>query len=121
MVNINLKITSNKNPRFRDKDTENFYLGERVLKLQELSKSDKQSAHRKVVLVYKAKSWSEITMYFPYGASGSRLEKIGDKGQHSIRLSKQYRLLFFWDKAQKHTYDLGINKHDKKYGKTVIK
>ena len=27
-------------------------------------------------------------MYFPYGASGSRLEKIGDKGQHSIRLSK---------------------------------
>jgi plasmid maintenance system killer protein len=43
-------------PRFRDKDTENFYLGERVLKFQELSRSDKQSAHRKVVLVYQAKN-----------------------------------------------------------------
>ena len=80
-------------PRFRDKETENFYLGERVLKFQELSRSDKQEAHRKIVLVYKAKDWSEITLYFPYGASGSRLEKIG-KDQHSIRLSKKYRLIF---------------------------
>ena len=31
-----------KDPRFRDKDTENFYNGERVLKFQELSRSDKQ-------------------------------------------------------------------------------
>lgn len=43
-------------PRFRDKDTENFYLGERVLKFQELSRSDKQEARRKVVLIYQAKS-----------------------------------------------------------------
>jgi plasmid maintenance system killer protein len=45
-----------KDPRFKDKDTENFYLGERVLKFQEFSRSDKQSAHRKVVLVYQAKN-----------------------------------------------------------------
>ena len=45
-----------KDPRFRDKDTEDFYNGERVLKFQELSRSDKQNAHRKIVLVYKAKS-----------------------------------------------------------------
>jgi len=82
-----------KDSRFKDKDTEDFYLGERVLKFQEISKSDKQEAKRKVVLIYKAKSWQEITMYFPYGASGSRLEKISSN-QHSIRLSKQYRLLF---------------------------
>lgn len=106
-----------RDPRFRDKDTEDFYNGERVLKLQELSRSDKQSAHRKVVLIYQAKSWKEITLYFPYGTSGSRLEKIGDKGQHSIRLSKQYRLLFYWDKKQQYSYDIWINKHDKKYGK----
>jgi plasmid maintenance system killer protein len=58
MVTQNLKINSNtnKNPRFKDKDTENFYLGERVLKFQELSRSDKQEAHRKVVLIYQAKS-----------------------------------------------------------------
>jgi hypothetical protein len=43
-------------PRFRDKDTEDFYHGEKVLKFQELSRSDKQEAHRKVVLVYKAKN-----------------------------------------------------------------
>jgi len=52
----NLKITSNKNPRFKDKDTENFYHGERVLKFQELSRSDKQEVRRKVVIIYKAKS-----------------------------------------------------------------
>lgn len=45
-----------KDPRFRNKDTEDFYNGERVPKLQELSRSDKQEAHRKVVLIYKAKS-----------------------------------------------------------------
>ena len=104
-----------KDLRFKDKDTEDFYLGEKVLKFHEISRSDKQNAHRKVVLIYKAKSWKEIEMYFPYGASGSRLEKIGDK--HSIRLSKQYRLLFIWDKEQKNAYDISINKHDKKYGK----
>jgi plasmid maintenance system killer protein len=104
-------------PRFKDKETEDFYNGKKVLEFQEISRSDKRPAHRKVVLIYQAKSWREITMYFPYGASGSRLEKIGDKGQHSIRLSKQYRLLFYWDKEQQCSYDILINKHDKKYGK----
>jgi len=42
-------------PRFRDKDTENFYLGERVLKFQKLSRSEKQEAHRKIVIIYQAK------------------------------------------------------------------
>ena len=105
-----------KDPKFRDKDTENFYHGERVLKFQALSRSDKQEARRKVVLIYQAKSWKEITLYFPYGASGGRLEKIG-KDQHSIRLSKKYRLLFCWDKEQKHAYDIWIDPHSKKYGK----
>lgn len=45
-----------KDPRFRNKDTENFYLGEKVPKFQGLSRSDKQNAHRKVVLVYQAKN-----------------------------------------------------------------
>ncbi len=106
-----------KDNRFKDKDTEDFYNSERVLKFQELSRSDKQEAHRKVVLIYKAKNWQEITMYFPYGASGSRLEKIGNKGQHSIRLSKKYRLLFWWDKKQQCSYDIWIDPHSKKYGK----
>jgi len=106
-----------KDPRFRDKDAEDFYKGEKVLKFQELSRSDKQEAHRKVVLIYQAKSWKEITLYFPYGASGSRLEKIGNKGQHSIRLIGKWRLLFYWDKEQKQTYDIWIDPHSKKYGK----
>jgi len=55
-------------------------------------------------------------VYFPYGASGSRLEKLG-KDQHSIRLSKKYRLIFRWDKAQKRAYDIWIDPHSKKYGK----
>ena len=93
MVNKNLKTNLNIDEKFKDKDTKNFYLGERVPKFQELSRSDKQSAHRKVVLVYQAKNWQEIILYFPYGASGSRLEKM-DKDQYSIRLSKQYCLIF---------------------------
>ena len=105
-----------KDNRFRDKATEDFYHGEKVLKFQEISKSDKQTSHRKVVLVRNAKSWREITMYFPYGASGSRLEKISND-QHSIRLNKQYRLLFRWNKEEKHAYDIEINPHDKNYGK----
>jgi len=45
-----------KDNRFRDKATEDFYHGEKVLKFQEISKSDKQTSHRKVVLVRNAKS-----------------------------------------------------------------
>jgi len=55
LKNTNLKINSKIN-RFKDKETKNFYHGERVLKLQELSRSDKQEARRKVVLIYQAKS-----------------------------------------------------------------
>ena len=105
-----------KDSRFKDKDTENFYLGEKVSKFQELSKSDKQPAHRKVVLIRQAKNWKEIILYFPYGASGGRLEKIG-KEQYSIRLSKQYRLLFRWDKEKQFAYGIHINPHNKRYGK----
>jgi plasmid maintenance system killer protein len=87
-----------------------------VLKLQELSRNDKQSAHRKVVLICQAKNWKEVILYFPHGASGGRLEKIS-KDQHSIRLSKQYRLMFRWNKEQKQAYDIWIDPHSKKYGK----
>lgn len=55
-------------------------------------------------------------MYFPYGVSGGRLEKIG-KDQHSIRLSKKWRLLFRWNKEKQWAYDIWINPHNKKYGK----
>ncbi|CAG8449892.1 9087_t:CDS:2 [Ambispora gerdemannii] len=44
-LKTNLNTDENKNPRFRDKDTENFYHGERVSRFQELSRSDKQEAH----------------------------------------------------------------------------
>ncbi|CAG8544408.1 10641_t:CDS:2, partial [Scutellospora calospora] len=43
---------------------------------------------------------------------GGRLEKVG-KDQHSIRLSKKYRLLFYWDKEQKRAYDIWIDPHNK--------
>ena len=45
-----------KDPRFKDKNTENFYLREKVPKFQEISKSEKQTAHRKVALIRQAKS-----------------------------------------------------------------
>ena len=45
-----------KDSRFRDKDAEDFYYGKRVLRFQELSKSDKQSARRKIVLKVEKKS-----------------------------------------------------------------
>ena len=45
-----------KDPRFRDKNTKDFYHGERVLKFQEIGRSDKQETHRKIILIYQAKS-----------------------------------------------------------------
>lgn len=102
--------------RFKDKDAEAFYNGEKVLKFQAISRSEKQSARRKVVLVYHAKNWKEIILYFPFGASGSRLEKL-NKNQFSIRLNQQYRLIFKWDKEKQWAYDIEINPHDKNYGK----
>ena len=105
-----------KDGRFKNQDTENFYDGEKVLKFQALSTSDKQDVHRKVGLIRQAKSWKEIVLYFPLGASGGRLEKLG-KNQYSIRLSKKYRLLFRWDKEKQFAYDIYINPHDKRYGK----
>jgi hypothetical protein len=53
---LKLLMVKPKDSKFKDKDAENFYNGERVLKFQELSRGDKQSAHRKVVLVYQAKN-----------------------------------------------------------------
>ena len=105
-----------KDPRFRDQDTEDFYNGEKVLEFQELDKRDKQEAHRKVVIIRRAKDWKEIITYFPPGASGSRLGKIkGNKNQHSIRLARQYRLLFCWDKKRKFAYDIWVSPRDKSY------
>lgn len=107
-----------KDPRFRDKDTEDFYHGEKVLKFQELSRSDKQDAHRKVSLIRQAKNWGEITVHFPPGTSGSRLGKVkGSKNQHGIRLARQYRLLFRWDKEKRFAYDIWISPRDKSYSK----
>jgi plasmid maintenance system killer protein len=59
---------------------------------------------------------NKFFFYFPFGASGNRLEKLS-KNQFSIRLSKQYRLLFKWDKKKQFAYDIEINPHNKRYGK----
>jgi proteic killer suppression protein len=75
---------------FRDKDTENVFLRERVrkfdAKLQRL-------AQRKLAILDAAESLGDLRL-----PPGNRLEKLsGDrKGQHSIRINDQWRICFRW-------------------------
>ena len=66
-------------------------------------------APRKLLLVAQAKNLRELSNY-----PANRLEKlVGNKW--SIRISKQYRIVFIWENNQ--AWEIDINKHDKKYGK----
>ncbi len=49
---------------------------------------------------------------------GIRLEKLKAKGQkylYSIRINRQYRIIFIWENNE--AWEIEINKHDKSYGK----
>ena len=74
---------------FGSKDTKALFNGQRVLRFQ----SFERAAVRKLEMLDGAISLSELR-----AAPGNRLELLqGDrKGQHSMRINKQWRVCFVW-------------------------
>lgn len=86
--------------RFRDKDTEQLFLGHFSRKLPH----DLQRLARRKLLQIDATTKLE-TLHVP---PGNRLEALkgGRKGQHSIRVNDQWRICFTWRNG--HAYDVEI-------------
>lgn len=76
---------------FKDKDTEKIFNRQMV---RGMHPELQQTAFEKLVVLSAATSLDDLGM-FP----GNRLEALkGDrKGQHSIRVNRQFRICFRWD------------------------
>ena len=77
---------------FADKDTERLFADERVRRLQ----SFERPARRKLLLLDAAQSLDDLRV-----PPGNHLEALGRdrKGQHSIRINKQWRVCFRWNEG----------------------
>lgn len=86
--------------RFRDKDTEQLFLGHFSRKLPQ----DLQRLARRKLLQIDAATKLETLRVPP----GNRLEALkgNRKGQHSIRINDQWRICFTWRNG--HAYDVEI-------------
>ncbi|MEO1189731.1 MAG: type II toxin-antitoxin system RelE/ParE family toxin [Pseudomonadota bacterium] len=75
--------------RFADRDTEALFNDQRVRRFSAVERS----ARRKLALLHAASTLDDLR-----SPPGNRLEALrGDrKGQHSIRISRQWRLCFRW-------------------------
>jgi len=75
---------------FADKDTGRLFQDERVRRFQAFERQ----ARRKLLLLDAASSLDDLKV-----PPGNNLEALsGDrKGQHSIRINKQWRICFRWD------------------------
>ena len=87
---------------FADKQTEAFFNNRLVLKWKNIEKV----AKRKLDQLNKANTLLELT-FLPR----NRLEALRGnwKGYYSIRINKQYRICFIWEKGN--AYEVQINKH----------
>ncbi|MCB9763968.1 MAG: type II toxin-antitoxin system RelE/ParE family toxin [Alphaproteobacteria bacterium] len=85
---------------FRDSETERIFQGHRS---QRLPPSIQQLARRKLKLIDAAADLRDLRV-----PPNNRLEKLkGDrKGQHSIRINRQYRICFVWRNGN--AYDVEI-------------
>lgn len=83
---------------FADKDTEDFYRGVFIKKLQNIA----AVAARKLAMLAAAESPDDLRV-----PPGNRLELLkGDRsGQYSIRINDQYRICFRWNNG---AYDVEI-------------
>ena len=78
---------------FRDKDTEAIWQRQRSRKLDTTTQ---RVAWRKLAMLDAAETLADLRV-----PPGNRLEKLaGDRaGQHSIRVSRQWRICFRWSDA----------------------
>jgi toxin HigB-1 len=75
---------------FKDDDTESIFRGE---PLRRFGKEIQRSARRRLTMLHAAESLQDLRV-----PPGNRLEKLkGDReGQHSSRVSDQWRICFVW-------------------------
>ena len=96
--------------RFKDKDAEALWRGEIVLKYQKIKKAGYKKLHSLI---------NAVNLNDLYLTPGNHAEELRNKKDYySIRINKQYRIIFKWDKkAANQAEEIIINKHDKSYGK----
>ena len=84
---------------FRDRDTERLWSRERVPRFGAFERS----ARRKLVMLNNATTLVDLR-----SPPGNELEPLkGDlKGQHSIRVNKQYRVCFIWRDGDAHEVEI---------------
>ncbi|MGD0288050.1 MAG: type II toxin-antitoxin system RelE/ParE family toxin [Candidatus Binataceae bacterium] len=87
---------------FHDNDTQSFWRGARVARLQSFEKA----AMRKLQMLHAAPALAVLA-----AVPGNKLEKLtGDRdGQHSLRINDKWRLCFRW--KQPDAYDVEITNH----------
>ena len=84
---------------FRDRDTERVWNRERVPRFGAVERR----ARRKLVMLNNAMTLADLR-----SPPGNELEPLkGDrKGQHSIRVNKQYRVCFIWRDGDAHEVEI---------------
>ena len=92
---------------FRNKDLERFWLSKGTIHVKCVPTDLRRATYRKLRELDNAQDSRDLRK-----TPSNHFEKLEGK-KHSIRISKQYRLVFIWQKNQ--AYEAEINPHDKKY------
>ena len=96
---------------FRDKDLERFWLSKGTIHVKCVPSELRRITYRKLRELDQAKDSRDLR-----NTPSNHFEKLEGKWHldyHSIRINKQYRLIFLWQ--NNNAYEVEINKHDKKY------
>ncbi|MCE8163167.1 MAG: type II toxin-antitoxin system RelE/ParE family toxin [Candidatus Moeniiplasma glomeromycotorum] len=96
---------------FRDKDLERFWLSKGIVHVKCVPADLRKATYRKLRELDNVRDSRDLR-----SNPSNHFEKLEGKqhlGYHSIRISKQYRLIFIWQ--NNNAYEVEINKHDKKY------
>lgn len=97
--------------KFKDKDLE-----ELANELELPPKSDYKNIEgvlqKKLKILLDAEKWEDLQIFPKNNPEKLRGSKV--KNLCSMRINKQYRLIFIWENNQ--AWEIEINKHDKRYG-----
>ena len=96
---------------FHDKDLQTFWLSKGKINVKCVPSELRQITYRKLRELNNAQDTRDLRK-----TPSNHFEKLTGKhhfGYCSIRINKQYLLIFLW--KNNHAYEVEINKHDKKY------
>lgn len=98
--------------RFKNKDLEEL-ANELELPPKSPYKNIERLLQKKLKILLDAERWKDLQIFPKDNPEKLRGSKI--KNLCSMRISKQCRLIFIWERNQ--AWEIDINKHDKDYGK----